>query len=321
MRFILSPRDLSRLRFAISPLWECVASLFTLQDETRAALHATWLRRQLPKSQEDRTLLFSLMRPSGYMPDFLTPPPAVAFPNLEDELKRLRTTPKKVVRAELLKMWGLERHVPEAARIFLHHPREALAHLSSLLESHWQHNLEPHWGQLRALLEADINERSKVLALAGPEAMLNNLHANLIYRDGALERTNSLHDTVKLNGRGVLLIPSVFVTPKTMGIDSEPWQPTLIYPARGALTLWGEPKPGNQLSELLGAQTARVFTLLHAPRTTRDLATSLSVPESGASYHVSRLRNAGLLESNRSGRQVFHRRSSRGEALMELFGG
>jgi hypothetical protein len=319
MRFVISARDLSRVRFAISPLWECVSSLFTLQDEARGAMHALWLRDQTPLNPEDRALLFSLVRISGYMPDFLTPPPHEPFPSLEIELQRLESTPKKLVQAELLKMWGFERHIPEAARTLFQHPRDVLPRIADVLHTHWQRTLEPHWAQMRALLEADINERSRVLAIEGPEVMLNNLHPNLICGDGILERVNSTHHTVKLGGRGVLLVPSVFVTPKVMGIDGTAYQPTMIYPARGALTLWGDPRPSHQLEELLGTQTARVFTLLHAPRTTRDLAQSLSLPESGASYHVTRLRNAGLLESRRSGRQVFHSRSSRGEALVELF--
>jgi predicted transcriptional regulator len=115
------------------------------------------------------------------------------------------------------------------------------------------------------------------------------------------------------------LLPSVFVAPHVKGIDEPNYQPTIIYPANGALTLWGEPATSDQLEALLGAQTARVLTLLHAPRTTRELAAHLHLPESGASYHLSKLREAGLLESQRHGRWVYHARSSRGEALVELF--
>ena len=320
MRFVASAEDLTRLRFAISPLWECVASLFAFRDETRAAMHAAWLRGQTPMRSDDLELLTSLVRPSGYIPDFLTPPPDESFPALEKELERLRATPGSVVRDELKKMWGSESHVPLAAQGLLRTPSAGLKKLSNALERHWRRNLEPHWGRMRALIEADLNERSKILALRGPEAMLGSLHANLKYENGIIERVNSTHQSVQLNGRGLLLVPSVFVTPKAMGIDWEPWQPTIFYPARGALSLWGEPVTNDQLEGLLGAQTARALTLLHAPRTTRDLALSLKLPQSGASYHVSRLRNAGLLESQRNGREVYHRRSSRGEALIELFG-
>jgi hypothetical protein len=319
VRFIVSPRDLSRVRFAISPLWECVASLFVLADETRAVMHRGWLNARAEMPKDDLELLTGLVRPHGYIPDFLTPPPDEPFPTFQRELERLQATSAKWVHEEILKMWGFERFVPDAVKPVLEHPKIALPRVVAALERHWASALEPHWGRVRALLEADVNERSKVLALSGAAAMLNSVNPRLSYDGGILERLNSSHMTVKLGGRGLLLLPSVFTTPHVKGIDAPNYQPTIIYPANGALTLWGEPVTNDQLEALLGAQTARVLTLLHAPRTTRELALHLHLPESGASYHLSKLREAGLLESQRRGRLVYHARSSRGEALVELF--
>jgi hypothetical protein len=44
----LSPEDLSRVRFAFSPLWETVASFRVLLDPGRHALHLPWVEQLEP---------------------------------------------------------------------------------------------------------------------------------------------------------------------------------------------------------------------------------------------------------------------------------
>src|SRR3981189_3681747 len=69
--------DLGRIRFASSPLWETVMSLRALTaPDTGAQLHMPW-RRQVERrlADVDMGLLTVLVRPAGYIPDFLVPPP------------------------------------------------------------------------------------------------------------------------------------------------------------------------------------------------------------------------------------------------------
>ncbi|MDA0633045.1 hypothetical protein OUY22_06400 [Nonomuraea sp. MCN248] len=47
--WVLKPEDVARIRFAFSPLWELVASLRTLQDPARQALHLPWLTCVRPR--------------------------------------------------------------------------------------------------------------------------------------------------------------------------------------------------------------------------------------------------------------------------------
>lgn len=94
-----------------------------------------------------------------------------------------------------------------------------------------------------------------------------------------------------------------------------PWQPTVIYPARGIGGLWTEPEPGPALARLLGANRAAVLAALDAPSTTTALAHRLGLAPSSVSGQLSVLRDAGLLTSRRHGHQVLYERTPLGIAL------
>lgn len=94
-----------------------------------------------------------------------------------------------------------------------------------------------------------------------------------------------------------------------------PWQPTVIYPARGIGGLWTEPETGPALARLLGANRAAVLAALDAPSTTTALAHRLGLAPSSVSEHLSVLRDAGLLVSRRHGHQVRYERTPLGITL------
>jgi DNA-binding transcriptional ArsR family regulator len=111
-------------------------------------------------------------------------------------------------------------------------------------------------------------------------------------------------------------MPSAFSATLLFVIDRDPWQPTLIYPARGIATLWEDAVPApDGLARLLGATRAAVLHDLGAPRSTGELARRLSLSPAGASHHVTALRDAGLLTARREGRAVLYVRTPLGDAL------
>src|SRR5690606_39837808 len=124
-------------------------------------------------------------------------------------------------------------------------------------------------------------------------------------------------DGLRRDGRGLLLMPSAFVWPELILVGDEPWQPTLISPARGIGELWSPP-PGRRpeaLAAVLGRTRARLLVALSRPETTTGLAARLGLSPASVSAHLTALRHAGLLESWRSGRRVFHARTALGTAL------
>src|SRR5690606_4387762 len=128
----------------------------------------------------------------------------------------------------------------------------------------------------------------------------------------------SVADERHLDGRGLVLVPSVFVWPLVASKTDEPWQPTVRYPARGVGTLWerGTPAAPEALAAVLGRSRARLLAALAAPASTTELSRRMGMSPGGVSEHLSALRNAGLVTAARVGRSVLYVRTTLGDELM-----
>ncbi|MGW2631807.1 DUF5937 family protein [Streptomyces chattanoogensis] len=312
--------DFLRVRFAISPLCETHEAVRTLRRTERHGYHRPWLRRlRETVAGLDLSPLWLFMPSPGYTPDFLGRPPDVPLAGFDEELARLRATDPAVARAEMAKSLAC---VPGAAgsargRAALADPARAVRELADVTERAWHALLAPDWPRLRALLEAEIAYRSRQLAAGGLKLLFADLHPRLAWSGDTLTvRTRTDFVQVQdLDGRGVLLLPSVFVWPDVVSGFDPPWQPTVIYPARGIGGLWSEPEAGPALVRLLGANRAAVLAALDTPATTTALAHRLGLAPSSVSAHLSVLRDAGLLASRRDGHQVRYERTPLGIAL------
>jgi DNA-binding transcriptional ArsR family regulator len=320
VRFVFSVEDLARTRFAISPIWELTHSLVAMRDPSHAALHVPWLRTLsgrlagLPLEPA-----IALVHPRGYVPDFLLPPPAGPLGRIEDDLVTLRSTPLAQIRDDMVLFRTQHPRARATADTWLAHPRREVRRLAQLMEAYWERAIAPAWPRISAFLEADVAYRSRRLAAAGPAALFGDLSDAVRWRDGSLEVDVALHDaTVGLDGRGLLLMPSAFDAARPSVIDRAPWQPTLVYPARGIATLWEDaPAVPDGLGRLLGATRATVLAQLAAPHATTELAQRLALSPATASHHLTALRAAGLVTRHRDGRAVLYVRTPLGDALSE----
>ena len=155
-RLPLSTADLAQLRFAYSPIWELILSIRLLQSPERHALYTGWLQCTLPKLADlDLRLLTSLIRPSGYFPDFLTPPPASSHPSFAGELAQLAKTPPEQIQQQVQHAIGEQAPDSVQAR-YLRQPAASLRQLVDLLERYWQRALAEHWPGLQRVLEGDV---------------------------------------------------------------------------------------------------------------------------------------------------------------------
>jgi DNA-binding transcriptional ArsR family regulator len=129
---------------------------------------------------------------------------------------------------------------------------------------------------------------------------------------------------VEPGGRGITLVPSVFVWPRVEVLVQPGYQPTLAYGPRGVANLWTSSTSasiGTPLEAALSAGRAAVLKgLLPVPRTTTELARQLDLAPGAVSAHLSRLKSAGLIEPHRSGKRVYYRLSYAGESLLGIFG-
>ncbi|MET9591526.1 DUF5937 family protein [Streptomyces sp. NPDC006516] len=313
--------DLLRCRFALSPLWETQEAVRTLHRPGRHGYHLPWLRRiERDAAALDLTPLWALMPDGGHNPDFVCPPPLGPLATFAEEIAVVRATDPPTARDDMARALA---DVPGGAhspvgRRLLADPARAVQELADLLERAWQVMVEPHWPRLRALLEADIAYHSRRMAEVGFERLLGEISPRLRWTDSTLTvaGTRGNHSRV-LGGQGLVLMPSAFVWPDVVGGYEPPWQPAVIYPARGIGGLWARSadRTPDALARLLGRVRADVLCALAEPAGTSTLAHLLSLAPSSVSAHLSVLRAAGLLTSRRYGHQVLYERTPLGIAL------
>jgi Family of unknown function (DUF5937) len=247
--------DLAKTRFAISPLYELVESLRLLRAPERAAAHIPWMRRAPPVA---RTLL--------------------------------RATPEEQVRADVMRMLGSSEPPAVLAELLEDAPR-ALGQLADALGAYWAEVIEPEWPRIRALLDADFAYRAQRLTTGGHASLFGDLNRLVRFSESRVELELITDATVGLRGQGLLLVPSVFQWERPAVIYDVPWQPTLLYPARGVALLWEAERPQPSW---------------------------LGVRASGVSAHLGALLRAGLGSRTGHGRSVLYARTELREQLTKL---
>lgn len=324
VRIRLDATDLSRLRWAISPAWELLASLRVLGRPGTHAIHMPWLSRHRddpvlahPRHQGLRDLA---CRHPGHLPGFLAPTPDSPLADIDDELAVVLATPVDVVRREVR---GTHPDgVPPSLVPLITAPRRELRGLVADLRAYWSRTIEPRWPAIRGILERDIHQRALSTADQGPGAVLNGLHPDIRW-DPTSDTLSVGNRTTEvaypdrvLTGRGLVLVPSAFAWPRVYVKTAEPWTPVVRYPARGVGALWEPEETSHDLAAVLGTARARLLALLDVPSTTDQLARSLTLAPGGVSVHLHRLVAAGLASKARAGREVYYARTARGDNLM-----
>src|SRR5215208_2188708 len=300
--FEFTVADLARMRFAISPAWELVTSLRVLRNRAPAELHLPWVREALPIAAGlDLALAFALLPPEGYIPDFISPPPLKPVPTLESELRQIEATPAEAVRTDVRTLVR-GRKVPPVLEPLLADPPGVLPQLTARMREYWDKTLARSWPRIRALLDADLTHRAGRLTDGGPSRLFADLHDGVRWRHERLEVATAYEESVPLGGRGLVLVPSAFNW-RPSAITAAPWQPTLLYPARGVALLWerGSAAP-DALAAVLGRSRAELLAALEAPASTTELAGRLGRSPGGISQHLTALREAGLVSAARQGR-------------------
>ncbi|WP_202881014.1 ArsR/SmtB family transcription factor [Kribbella amoyensis] len=304
--------DLASTRFAISPLWDTVASRWCLQDPGANAVHLSWLKHaervdRSPEFRPHRPLLEALIRPAAWLPDFLTPPPRSPLTAIESELDVLRATTPDTMRADLDSVTG---HTPlvDFGRRLHAEPERGLPLLVTALSTWWRLAVEPFWPRMRTLLEADIAYRTRALADHGPGRMLAEIHPTLTWLEGRLRIDWHQHIERELTGAGLPLIPSVFLAGRPAFAVRNASPAAIYYGARAIGTLWERrPSPtGRPLARLVGDTRASLLAVLDAPQTTTHLAARLGAAPSSISAHLKVLYDAGLVSRHRQGKQVLY---------------
>jgi DNA-binding transcriptional ArsR family regulator len=317
--------DVGRIRFAIAPLWEAVMSVRALA--ATGGLHAPWARQVRPRLDvTDLELLTALIRPEGYIPDFLVPPPARRVPSIESSLAQVANTDAETVAAQLLHLSthrvaqsGPGDRVRRAAllRGLIDAPQAGLARVVATLDRYWRLALAPFWPQMRALLQADVTYRLDQIASGGVTQLLRTLHPSLSF-DGRMLRIVKYYDGyTQLGRRGLLLVPCAFAWPDVIVQTADP-HPTVSYSPRGLGRLWeGSAMPvESALANVIGRTRATLLAQLDLPMSTTQLAVQLGLSAPTLSVHLKALQSAGIVTARRDGHAVLYSRTHLGELLL-----
>lgn len=321
LQLAFTATDLANIRLAFSPLWEVMASVRVLKCPDGHPLHQSWAERarwRLTDAGLDWRLLSGLLPAAAItIPGFLSPPPPVPSPGLELELAGLQATPAGEINKALS---SLPQPTSPALAALHRDPVGGLIELTNVIRAYWEVALAPWWPRLLAALQSDVLYRARVLASGGIRGLLADLDPRVhwLEKSHTLQvRTQHFTRSVDLDGRGLLLVPSVFIWPKIFTKFNQPWQPTLRYPPRGIGELWQPRKtsPSVALSAVLGRSRTRLLAELKLPATTADLAVRTGLTSGGVSQHLGVLRRAGLVTAHRAGRYVLYVRTGLAHSL------
>lgn len=274
--------DWRLVRFAVSPLHATTGALRLVRRVLDGQLVPTrpWelfaVRRaaQLPLGP-----LLALLPGGSWNPDVLNPPPRGPRADFADELSQVAAVDPDTFAGELARCLAGQGHaVPQAS------PAAQREEVVGLLELAWRELLLPQWSRLQDVLSADVAVRGTALAAGGLAAVLADLHP----QGAAVRRQHpGRHHPHRRRGtRRPRPDPAAHSLGRWVGaMWDPPWQPALIYPARGTSA-----KPVDLasagLGRLLGGTRAALFAALTDPATTSGLADRCQVPLSTASDHL-----------------------------------
>jgi DNA-binding transcriptional ArsR family regulator len=322
----LDVAELAATRFAISPLGETIRALQLLAKPDAPAVNQAWLhwaRTQLRRRPLRVPRLWPLVVtgvPS--YPEFLIPAPTGQWPAFSDELARLAATPALAVRASLRRVFADVPWPDSAVELF---ERPEFGQIAAELADCHDRLIAPHWERIRAVLDADIAYRTGLLASGGARELFRDMHPDLQWAAGTLTladaETGRTEFQIEKGPDGLVLMPTLFGWPDVSVRKATSTQTTMMYPARGAATVWhaiADPlaSGGTAAEHLLGAARARLLGELRAPATTTVLARQVGVTPSAISQHLRFLYRGGLLKRQRSGRDVLYQTSELGVALV-----
>lgn len=315
--WVVNAEVLAGSRFILSPLLETLAVLGQLATDmphpARVAQHRTVaaaFRKRVDADPFARALLEQVLG-NGWMPDFMGRPPRPGETTFDAEIARLRATDPDVARADLRQACGAGA-LPADAQV----PDPAGA-VGDLLTWVWQHAVEADWPRQRRLLQADVIARTHTLSRDGLAAALNDLNPRIRWLgDGRLEINTTQRPTRHLDGATLCFIPTSTST-GWVAWDL-PSSYAIVYPARGLLGGDRAAASPDAVAALLGSRRAELLRALSAPISTTQLHAQTGGAISSVSEHLHVLLDAGLVQRQRSGRNVLYYRSALGDALLGI---
>ncbi|MFF5497443.1 helix-turn-helix domain-containing protein [Streptomyces aquilus] len=304
--------DLQNVRIAQQPdpLWELMCAICRWQTRQGPLSFGHWRRETTQRLAQDvraaralRTLR-TFVPATGYIPDFLTPP--LTGEGLEAGLESVRATPRDRLVTELTRL-AVSTPLPRRARGLYEPAFGSLMLIADVMRHSFRSLLEPYWEQVRSAVSDDVSLRTRALLDGGTAALLDGLRPFARWNPPYLDVDYPVERELRLEGRGLVLVPSYFCWRRPTALADPGLDPVLVYPVTKQpieILRTG----GERLDRLLGRTRSAVLADVagHRSRTTGEVARRLRLAPASASYQIGVLREAGLIVSHRDGKHVEH---------------
>lgn len=312
LRVLLTPGDLTLVRFVIDPLWEVMAGLDAIAQPQRH-----WLHRDLPAAltlpARRAARLLTAVMPTREAPlSVLAQPARESRTSPEARLAAVGETPPAVAAAHLD---ALLRAYPQSnLRVWT--PEELVERVAAALRTFWRAALASRWPRVVEILEEDLQHHAGELAARGLRDTLPELHHGLGLTADRLDvRATHVLASTDREASGLTLVPSVYRWPDL--VVQAPPGVTIQYPARGGGRLTAADGDGSaRLDRLIGRSRARVLAAVLRPAGTTELSQQLNLAPATVSEHLSVLADARLVRPSRQGRRVVYRPTALALALL-----
>ena len=338
-----SQRPVGLVGFAWSPLLEAAISLGPVVRPKRVPMHLPWARRCRELSPDLRDDIQDLA-PDLYLPGVFEIGLQGDLPTFEDELDQFRRIDLDTFVHEMSLAYGGIGCAPDHASFAIVHdpayvdevlrrarddgerlgraatrlfddPDGFREHVATTMERYWDEAFRDEWERIRPRIEAEVTEGARTLVTAGMPGLVAEFLPEGTWDPATstitIEREWDRTCDVAERG-GMLFVPTVYGWPRVMIELQEPWAVAVFFPLRDMRQ--PEVPHASDLEvagglRALGDETRLQITRLVAeqPRSTKELATLLSLSESAVSRHLKTLAGAGVVDSERDGYFVLYR--------------
>ena len=314
--------DLARVRFVLWPLAETTLSAQALLRDDGKSLLGAWRERVRERLTPAAEPLLELVPPQRHRLHTV----AIATPNgehatLQEELRQLEAIPPESMLSYLTSIASAGATVPAPLRAVS--PEGVPRLMGKVVRAYHDVSIAEDWPRLLRHLEMDLAYRARLLLGRGIDGTLSGLHPTIRWRSPFLEINVRCYqdDVVDLAGRGLVLVPSVFVWPHPVFLLDGAGCPVLVYPAHDPFAFfWRQDDPvGGALAPVLGRTRAAMLETIGRSTgcTANELARGVGIGLPAVARHLAVLRSAGLLATHRQGRAVFHTLTELGRRLLE----
>jgi DNA-binding transcriptional ArsR family regulator len=245
-----------------------------------------------------------------------TPIPPTADITVEEQVQRLRDLSDDAVLEDLTNAFGPD--LPTAWRAPADRPRRWLDSYATATLDAWS-AVSPRWQRAQPLLDLEARRVGAAVVRGGTDVLLNTLHPRIRYERGEIWVPALSEATVDLNGRRLVLVPTIAgPMGRMVGFDL-PDVVYLAYPVPGQTGLAENVAThGDPLTQVLGRTRADVLQAADRPISMGKLAAAVGCSPRMTTYHAGQLEAAGLIVRERRGQSVWVSRTARGHELIEL---